>query len=210
MLLLHQVDQLPTQSLSGVSRIVIGVFIGAYLCCSLTESKTAASASRPPSGEYIRESTTRTMHHGDSGPPGSSPANSAARVELQSIRHPTVDYRTSYQLSGVTRLLGIADWRLRGSQPDGGFQPWVRPVGPVDIDTTARRTGMDDDIEIPPPGHPGRRRYTADTVRGLAEPHSVGGSQPRVAGCAEALPELSGWRLDKPVPGPRSDPWAGL
>jgi hypothetical protein len=36
----------------------------------------------------------------------------------------------------------------------------------------------------------------AETVRASPEPHSVGGIQPRVAGCAEGRPEPTNWRLD--------------
>jgi hypothetical protein len=42
--------------------------------------------------------------------------------------------------------------------------------------------------------------HTAEAVRGSGEPHSVGGSRPRVAGWPEARPELGDWRLDRSVP----------
>jgi hypothetical protein len=48
------------------------------------------------------------------------------------------------------------------------------------------------------------------TVRASPEPHSVRGSQPRVAGWPEGRPEPADWRPDNAVPGRGSPPWVGL
>src|SRR6476620_3438156 len=52
--------------------------------------------------------------------------------------------------------------------------------------------------------------HTAEAVRGSPEPHSVGGSRPRVAGWPEARPEPPDSRLDTSGPDPGFDPWVGL